>query len=196
MKKQNGSGSDAEPDVDRRRLLTWLWRLPVIAALGGGAYAVLRAARVHFGKLEPTEVPAFTALEPVRIAELQTFDRVWSDATFTAGSTPALAMRLPERIPTSLTIDGAHYAAFSRVCTHQACLVELNTSPEAIALATNYRPRDPALICPCHLSVFLPLESGKAVSGPAIVPLPRLSLRVEGDTLYAVGLETSARQDR
>lgn len=186
MNKHDGSG----PEASRRRLLTWLWRLPVIAALSGGAYGVLRAARVHFGKLEPSRAPTFTAIEPVRIAELQAFDEDWSDATFTAGSTPAVALRLPEGIPTSLTVDGAHYAAFSRVCTHQACLVELNTSPEAVALATNYRPQDPALICPCHLSVFLPLESGKAVSGPATRPLPRLSLRVEGGTLYVDGLET------
>ena len=175
--------------MERRQLLTWLWRLPVIAALAGGGYAAWRAIQVQFGKAEPSEEPTFTALEPVPVAELQSFDEAWAHSNFTAGTIPAVAIRLPEPIPASLTVEDNHYAAFSRVCTHRACIVDLNTSPEAIALATNYRPEYPALICPCHLSVFLPLESGRAVSGPAVEPLPRLELSVKGQRLYAVGFE-------
>lgn len=190
MRKQRDSGREASPVLNRRQLLRWLWRLPVIAAVAGGVYGVFQAVRIQFGKLEPNESPTFAPLEPVAIAGLKAFDANWSEATFTAGNTPAIALRLPKRIPAGLTVDGAHYAAFSRVCTHQGCIVGLNTSPEAVALAANYRPENPALVCPCHLSVFLPLESGKAVSGPATLPLPRLQLQAQGDTLYAVGMET------
>lgn len=147
---------------------------------------------MHFGKVEPSEEPTFDSLEPVRVGHLQAFPEEWSYTHFTAADLPGIAIRLPKTVPTSLAVEGAHYAAFSRVCTHQACIVDLNTSPEAVALGTNYRPDAPALVCPCHLSVFLPLESGKAVSGPAVRPLSRLRLKREGDTLYAVGLETPA----
>lgn len=192
MNEHDGLDPGGEPDLPRRQLLAWFWRLPVIAALGGGAYATWRAIRVHFGKVEPSEEPAFKALEPVRISKLKAFERAWSSATFNAADIPAIAIRLPGPTPASLAVDGAHYAAFSRVCTHQGCIVDLNTSPEAIALATNYRSDQPALVCPCHLSVFLPLQSGKAVSGPAVEPLPRLLLTVQAQTLFAVGLETQA----
>ena len=192
MSERNGLGAGAEPDLPRRQLLAWIWRLPVIAALGGGAYAAWRAIRVHFGKVEPSEEPAFKAIEPVRVAELRAFEREWSSATFSAADISAIAIRLPEPTAASLAVDGAHYAAFSRVCTHQGCIVDLNTSPEAIALATNYRSDEPALVCPCHLSVFLPLQLGKAVSGPAVEPLPRLRLTAHEQTLFAVGLETQA----
>lgn len=189
MRGRNGSDPVSEPDSERRRLLVWLWRLPVIAALAGGGYSAWRAIQVQFGKAVPTEEPTFTTLEPVPIEELQAFDEEWAHANFVAGTTPAVAIRLPERTPASLTVDGNQYAAFSRICTHQGCLVDLNTSVEAIALATNYRPENPALICPCHLSVFLPLESGRAVSGPAVEPLPRVALAVKDRRLYAVGIE-------
>ena len=51
----------------------------------------------------------------------------------------------------------------------------------------------PALACPCHLSVFDPLGAGRAVSGPARDPLPRVQLEARGAELWAVGLEAPAR---
>ncbi len=61
--------------------------------------------------------------------------------------------------------------AFSRVCTHLGCLVD-------------YNPTTGTLICPCHAGTF-DLE-GNVISGPPPRPLPKLPLRVEGNTI-AVG---------
>jgi len=185
---------DSAPDEVRRLIITWLWRLPVVVTLVGGGYAVLRAAQVHFGKDEPTKQPTFEPLERIRVAALMAFPDVWSGVAFTVGTTPAIAIRLPEPVPggITVTVGNAYYAAYSRVCTHQGCVVNWSTSLEAIALATNYCPETPVLVCPCHLSVFLASDARKAVSGPAVRLLPRFQLNVHCGVLYAVGVEHGA----
>ena len=65
--------------------------------------------------------------------------------------------------------------------------------PEAIAFAFNHRTDRPQLTCGCHYSVFDPLRAGRAVSGPAVRPLPRVRLRIVpdgvGSSVVADGLE-------
>jgi cytochrome b6-f complex iron-sulfur subunit len=60
------------------------------------------------------------------------------------------------------------FIALSRVCTHLGCLVEYQKSAEV-------------LLCPCHAGKF-DLD-GNVISGPPPQPLPRLALKVEGDSL-------------
>ena len=189
---------DAEaPDPARRQLIAWLWRLPVVAALGGGAFGVYRGWQVHFVK-PPAEEPEFEVRDPVRVAAAEAFAEPWSSVAFAYDGVPTVAVRLPEPIPGSIPVPdsgdaaaGASLAAFSRVCTHQGCIVELNRSPEAIALATNYRGDHPALVCGCHLSVFDPLRAGRAVAGPAQLPLGRVQLTLREEAVFAIGRETA-----
>ena len=56
--------------------------------------------------------------------------------------------------------------AFSAVCTHAGC--------DVITWHADRR----LLECPCHNSVYDPMEAGKVVGGPAPRPLPALPLRV------------------
>ena len=63
------------------------------------------------------------------------------------------------------------FMAFSRVCTHLGCLVR-------------YDQERQLFICPCHAGTF-DLE-GNVISGPPPKPLPRFSVRVEGNNL-AIG---------
>lgn len=186
---------EGPPDPDRRAAVAWLWRLPVLVALGGGAWGVYRGWQVHFVK-PPAAEPSYEAAEPQRVASLAAFHEPWSAVPFTIGEMPAVAIRVPEAVPGSALLpasgadrSAAHVVAFSRICTHQGCIVDLNRSPEAIAVATNYRNDHPALVCGCHLSVFDPLQAGRAVSGPAQLPLARVQLEVRDDTLWAVGRE-------
>lgn len=179
-------------EQSRRRLLGWLWRLPVVAAALGLGVAAWQAYTVHFGKLEPEAEPEFSALTPQAVAPLADFSEVWTGVDFDLNGLPAIAIRLPEAVPGGLTEEGRHYAAYSRVCTHLGCTVIYQRDPEAVALGFNYRSSEPALACPCHLSVFAPSRAGQAVSGPAVTPLFRVKLRAEADTLYAVGLERKA----
>jgi Rieske Fe-S protein len=59
------------------------------------------------------------------------------------------------------------FSAFSNVCPHRQCLVEV---------------KGPALIrCPCHQSAFK--IDGTYISGPAKTGLRRFPIRVEGDSI-------------
>ncbi len=62
--------------------------------------------------------------------------------------------------------DG-RFVAYSAVCTHEGCWVD-------------YQPETQKLACPCHGSVFDPVEKGAVETGPAIVPLPNVELKVTG----------------
>jgi cytochrome b6-f complex iron-sulfur subunit len=67
-----------------------------------------------------------------------------------------------------LNRPGKGLIAVSRVCTHLGCLVQ-------------YDKENKRLLCPCHAGVY-DLE-GNIVSGPPPKPLPKLPLRVEGETI-------------
>ena len=67
-----------------------------------------------------------------------------------------------------LNRPGKGLIAVSRVCTHLGCLVQ-------------YDKENRRLLCPCHAGVY-DLE-GNIVSGPPPKPLPKLPLRVEGETI-------------
>jgi cytochrome b6-f complex iron-sulfur subunit len=73
-------------------------------------------------------------------------------------ATPAMIINRP----------GKGLIALSRVCTHLGCLVDYNKAQNRI-------------ICPCHGALF-DLDGG-VVSGPPPKSLPRLPLKVEGETI-------------
>lgn len=136
-----------------------------------GGIGLYRALRVHLGKIEPAQDPGFRPVEAVPVAPIGGLRDPWSSASFIVDGVPAVAMYVPVDVAGGIQAGEGWIAAFSRVCTRQGCLVTLNRSPEAIAVATNYRGDTPALVCPCHLSVFLPTREARAVSGPAVRPL-------------------------
>ena len=74
------------------------------------------------------------------------------------GTTPAILINTGDK----------GFLAFSRVCTHLGCLVK-------------YDKERQVFICPCHAGIF-DLE-GKVVSGPPPKPLPKFSVRIEGNNL-------------
>ncbi len=177
-------------DPSRRRFSAWLWRVPVLAALAAAGYGAREVWRIHFNKAAPADPPTFEPREPVTVAPLASFGAPWEALAFTLAGVPCIAVRLPAAIPGSLVIDdataehdaeaGLVLAGFSRICTHQGCLVDLNVDTEAIAFAFNHRSDRPQLTCACHYSVFDPSRAGRVVSGPAVLPLPRVRLRLEG----------------
>lgn len=182
------------PDPDRRRVVAWLWRLPVLAVLGGAGYGLYEAINVHFLKRSAARDPVYQDATEVVVGPLTAFGGVWDSIEFTLTTTstavPAIALRVPGPVPGGLDAAPLNLIAFSRICTHQHCLVSLNTDVDAINFGFNYDTDSPALTCPCHLSVFDPRQAGRAVSGPANLPLPRVRLSVRGDQLVATGLET------
>jgi nitrite reductase/ring-hydroxylating ferredoxin subunit len=65
--------------------------------------------------------------------------------------------------------------AYSQSCTHLSCAVV---------------PRidEGVLHCPCHEGYF-DLQTGRNIAGPPPRPLPRIVLSIDGDDVYAVGVE-------
>lgn len=192
-----GRDRDEPVDAGRRAVIAWLWRLPVLAVVGGAVYGLYEAINVHFLKRRAARDPDWADVEPVTVASVETFARTWDAVEFAvvtgaaAGvEVPALAVRLPAPVPGGLDARGVNLAAFSRVCTHQHCIVSLNTDVNAINFGFNYATDHPALTCPCHLSVFDARQAGRAVSGPANLPLPRVRLELRGEDVVATGLET------
>lgn len=183
-------------DEQRRRLATWLWRLPVLAAVGAAVYGLAEVYRVHFNKRAPAAEPRFDPRPDVTVAPLDAFAEPWDAVAFSLGGVPCVALRLPAAINGAVSRGEVHLAAFTRVCTHQGCIVDLNRDTEAIAFAFNHRSDRPQLTCACHYSVFDPVRAGRVVSGPAILPLPRVRLRLDDlggrATVVADGLEQAA----
>ncbi|BDP41739.1 cytochrome Complex iron-sulfur subunit [Deinococcus aetherius] len=178
--------------LTRRDLLERWWLVPVAGTLGAFGYMGWYASRVTFGK-ERVGEPDFQPGEAVRVASRAQLEGEWAQVNFTYAGHPCTLLRVPEPVPGGLSVDGTHYAAYSRVCTHLGCAVNLVRDLEVLAFAYNYRPpledRHPQLGCPCHYSVFDPLKAGEAVFGKANGPLPRVRLEARGGDLYATGIE-------
>ena len=149
--------------------------------LAGAPCVALRLPQAIPGSLEVPHVGVRQAAETAVAADAGTTDAGGPDADTTDADTT--------------DADAAPFvlAAFSRICTHQGCLVDLNLDTEAIAFAFNHRADRPQLTCACHYSVFDPSRAGLVVSGPAVQPLPRVRLRLRTDagppTVLADGVE-------
>jgi Rieske Fe-S protein len=72
------------------------------------------------------------------------------------------------------TADRA-FVAYSQKCTHLSCAVLPQVEAGLIR-------------CPCHDGVF-DLGSGKPLAGPPRRPLSRVTLQVDGDEIFATGVE-------
>lgn len=80
----------------------------------------------------------------------------------------------PEDEAVLLHLPGGRFVAYSQRCTHLSCSVL-------------FQPERDRLYCPCHEGVFNPL-TGDPVAGPPRRRLPRILLRREADTIFAIGM--------
>ncbi|GGJ34217.1 Rieske 2Fe-2S domain-containing protein [Deinococcus roseus] len=180
--------------INRRKLLEYWWVLPVTGTFGAFGGMFWYASRVTFGKKQ-VAAPNFKAGAVTLVAETTQLKKDFDSLDFTYAGVPCVLLRLPNPTQSSVTLDGLHYAAFSRVCTHLGCSVQPLRDPEAAALTFNYRISHPMLGCPCHYSIFDPLQEGQSVFGKALYPLPRLKLSLKGRQIFASGLEPAPGSD-
>jgi ubiquinol-cytochrome c reductase iron-sulfur subunit len=87
-----------------------------------------------------------------------------------------ILLRLPPELLTERTVHGGAlegWVAYSKICTHAGCSVGLfgvdNRQPDTLR----------QLVCPCHQSVFNPLDGAAPGGGPATRSLPQLPLAVD-----------------
>jgi ubiquinol-cytochrome c reductase iron-sulfur subunit len=82
--------------------------------------------------------------------------------------------------------DADGVLAFSKICTHAGCTINLYRYP----LFPEQSP-GPALVCPCHYSTFDPATGGNRIFGPAGRALPQLPLGLDDAGLLIAAGEFS-----
>jgi ubiquinol-cytochrome c reductase iron-sulfur subunit len=117
---------------------------------------------------------------PVELAS-PTFDQlvtVFPEGRIGVDDSQVVLLRMPPELLTQRTIDGGAlegWVAYSKICTHAGCSVGLfgvdNRRPDTLR----------QLVCPCHQSVFDPVNAAEPVGGPATRSLPQLPRDVDAD---------------
>jgi len=114
-------------------------------------------------------------------SEARSFDQlvtVFPEGAVGVDDSQVVLLRLPPDLLTPRTVERGSvdgWVAYSKICTHAGCSVGLfgvdNRAPDTLR----------QLVCPCHQSVFDPLDSAEPLGGPAPRPLPQLALEVDAD---------------
>jgi len=109
-------------------------------------------------------------------ADTERFDQlitVFPADALTADDSQVVLVRVRPELLKQRTIAGGAldgWIAYSKICTHAGCSVGL--------FGIDSRPpielRE--LVCPCHQSVFDPLDGARPIGGPATRALPQLPL--------------------
>lgn len=129
--------------------------------LGSGLLAGANAALAIAGKMR--EVPKTPRTKIARASSV--------------GAGASLLFRYPTDADPCILVRGRDGAleAYSQVCTHLSCAVV-------------HRPESDTFYCPCHCGVFSCRE-GRPIAGPPTRRLPRIVLELDGDFVYATGIE-------
>lgn len=129
-----------------------------------------------FPAIAATAAPGTPASYPVR--DVADMAQLKPDApfafTYPDDSSPAVLLRLKQAGAGGIG-PGNTIVAYSALCTHKGCPVA-------------YRPERKLLICPCHWSSFDPAKAGQMVIGQGSQALPQITLRLQGNTIQAVGI--------
>lgn len=211
--------------MNRRDFLKLIVSLPVLGALALFVSPLFRYLRPSSGPLATTKIdlntditkwdgngglfshPDMPKAEHEVSFSLSEFPSPWSFMPFTfsqqskeytfkhfqASKIPGFVVRLPQ------DKDGKpDFIIVNRICPHMGCVFNFLPDP-AEAAAYNYpTAKNPLFACPCHLSVYDPLQTqevegkpvrGKVVSGPAPRPPRMFKYEIQGDQLVIKSLE-------
>lgn len=131
-----------------------------------------RTAWTPGARLVTTEGTPISADSPV-YGELVT---AFPDGHVGVDDSQVVLLRLrPETLSEATTAAGTPegWVAYSKICTHAGCSVGLfgvdTRGPETLT----------QLVCPCHQSIFDPVDAARPVGGPATRSLPQLGLDVD-----------------
>ena len=169
--------------VGRRPILVWMFGATIGTALVAILSPVLSLGPGTGGSRSRTSWAPGKRLvtsdgEPIVAAAgpLDTLVTVFPQDHTTADDSQVVLLRVsPELISPETKASGAvdGWIAYSKICTHLGCSVGL--------LGIDTRPplEVRQLVCPCHQSVFDPLNGAKPLGGPAPRPLPQLPLAID-----------------
>lgn len=96
------------------------------------------------------------------------------------------------RVPGDDGKGNPKFEVYSRICPHMGCIFQYVPNPEDSEKGYNYKPEhgQPVFACPCHLSVYDPLQDGKVVSGPAPRPPRHFDFKIESGQLIIGAIES------
>jgi Rieske Fe-S protein len=211
--------------MNRRDFLKLIVSIPVLGALALFVSPLFRYLRPSSGPLKTTAwetkgditkwqgssgivaPPDMPQAERQVTFNLSDFPAPWSFQPFTfsqrskeytfrhfqASKIPGFVVRLPED-----KAGKPDFIVVSRICPHMGCVFNFLPDP-AEAAAYNYPiAKTPLFACPCHLSVYDPLQSqdvsgkmvrGKVVSGPAPRPPRQFTYDITDTQLIVTALE-------
>lgn len=164
MKQGNCEGC---PNAEWRRQFPYRWQADDVVTrrdmllfmlAGSGALFAATAAMAFIGSRQAE--PAAAPVPVARLGELA--PNQWKVFDYPDRYGQGILINLPEH----------GLVAYSDVCTHLSCAVV-------------YAGDGKHLHCPCHEGYF-DAVTGDVVAGPPTVPLPRIELSIQGDTVYAL----------
>lgn len=193
---------------ERRDIIKAILAIPVVGAIA----SLFISPFVRY--LKPTSGPLATAEvfkrpdKPAPVQEIKfdinDFPEPWSfkyfmfqeaNREYTAvgeqiKTIPGAAVRIPSE-------GDAKFVVFSRVCPHLGCVFNFVPQEAEVAAGYNYTPKpgQKVFACPCHLSVYDPMQEdtkgrGKVVSGPAPRSPFKFNFEIAGDSLVIRSLES------
>jgi Rieske Fe-S protein len=196
-------------NFDRRDFVKGLLAIPVIGTIA----AIFTSPFVRY--LKPSSGPTATAEifkrpdlpTPVREIsfDLSEFPEVWSHKYFMFQESNREYTAVGEQVK---TIPGAvvrthdlegypNFVVFSRVCPHLGCVFNFVPNESEVAAGYNYAPPpgQKVFACPCHLSVYDPMQvdtkgRGKVVSGPAPRSPFKFNFKIDGSKIVISSLES------
>ena len=130
-----------------------------VLGVGGASAAAVALAACSIDGGQNSGTPG-ASTKPVDVGQVSKVP-VGGNLPSLMGFTPIILTQ-----PTAGTIVG-----FSAVCTHMGCTVAPSSSGSEFD-------------CPCHGSAF-DGASGEVVHGPALLPLRKLAITLQGDTIMA-----------
>ncbi|MBY0405722.1 MAG: ubiquinol-cytochrome c reductase iron-sulfur subunit [Cyanobacteria bacterium] len=212
--------------MNRRLFLKFFLAIPVLGSLGLFFSPFVRYLRPSLGPIANTTIdikgnplkdwkgqgglvtpPDMPKGEKEITFSVDSFPSVWSfqDFNFTQKSKeytfqhfqttkiPGYVVRIPDK-----PNGEKDFMVVSRICPHMGCVFNFLDDPKAVS-AYNYAAQHPMFACPCHLSVYDPLQKqdvgtnqlrGKVVSGPAPRPPRRFEYSIKGDNLLITSVES------
>ncbi len=195
---------------DRRDVIKAILAVPVVGAIA----SLFISPFVRY--LKPSSGPLATAEvfkrpdKPVAVEQIQfpvsDFPEPWSFKYFMFQEANREYTAVGEQIKTIpgaavRTLDDkegkAQFVVFSRVCPHLGCVFNFVPQEAEVAAGYNYKPNpgQKVFACPCHLSVYDPMQEdskgkGKVVSGPAPRSPFKFNFEVADSSLVIKNLES------
>jgi ubiquinol-cytochrome c reductase iron-sulfur subunit len=136
----------------------------------GGRGSTAWGAGVRLVTIDGRPVPAGTDV----------FDQmatVFPEGAIGNDDSQVVLLRMRPELLTERTLVGAvdGWVAYSKICTHAGCSVGL------FGIDTRPPIEVRELVCPCHQSVFDPVDAAAPIGGPATRPLPQLPLAIDAE---------------